>query len=125
MIAVAGRDATLSSLIPPGALIQQYFIDWQNAATMATLVRIQGPRSQLSLIEQNERYSVDPDTFDLTIQSVTFEDRGHYRGVIGVMEPTTGGQLFTYEQTQMKNITLEVYGEQVIIIIMIRSLVPL
>ena len=112
--AVAGMDAALSPLISPGALIQQYFIDWESAATMATLARIQGPRSQVFSIEQSERYSVDPETFNLIIRSVTFEDSGHYRGVIGVMEPTTGGQLFTYDQTQVRNITLEVYGEQVI-----------
>ena len=106
---MAGTDAVLPPLVPPGALIQQYFIDWYNATSPATLARIQGPRNQVPLFEPHTRYSVDSNTLSLTIQSVKFEDRGSYLGVVGVMDPA--GQPFTYKQTMIKNITLEVYGE--------------
>ena len=107
--AVAGRDAVLPPLISPGALILQYFIDWQNATSSVTLARIQGPRSQMTFVP-NERYSVSPDTFALTINSVRFEDRGSYLGVIGAREPTSGGQgqTFTQSQTLTESVTLEV-----------------
>ena len=111
--AVAGRDAVLPPLISPGALIQQYFIDWQNATSAQTLARIQGPRDQLPSFEQSMRYSVNPETFDLTIQSVRFEDQGSYLGVIGVREPTSDGQglSFTYDQTRTSEVMLVVHGE--------------
>ena len=106
---VAGRDAVLTPLISPGALVQQYFIDWQDATSSATLARIQGPRSQ-TIFMPNERYSVSPDTFALTIHSVRFEDRGSYLGVIGAREPTSGGQgqTFTQVQTLTEAVMLEV-----------------
>ena len=109
---VAGRDAVLPPLISPGALILQYFIDWQDATSSATLARIQVPRSEVPA--KSERYSIDPDTFELTIHSVRFEDRGSYRGVIGVRDPE--GQSFTYTQTQERGVTLEVFGKLVMFI---------
>ena len=105
---LAGDTVSLPPLISPGALTQQYYIDWRNAETLETVARIEGPRSQ-QLIEPTERYSVDPDTFALIIDSVRFEDRGFYLGVIGVMDPA--GSSFVYTQTEMQNIELEVYGE--------------
>ena len=108
---LATEIAHLLPLEPPGALIQQYYIDWQDATNSVTLARIQGPRNQRP-IEPFERYSTDPDSFALTINPVRFEDRGAYLGVIGVRDPTPGGLSFTYTQTQLRNITLEVYGEQ-------------
>ena len=110
--AVAGRDAVLTPLISPGALIQQYFIDWQDTTSSATLAHIQGPRSQQQVVS-NERYSIDPQTFELTISSVRFKDRGSYLGLIGVIDPK--GQQFTYEHTQQKSITLDVYGEHFVL----------
>lgn len=95
----------LSPLESPGMLIQRYFIDWKNATSSVTLASIQGPRSQQS-VEPNEKYSIDPDSFNLIIHSVRYEDRGSYRGVIGVMDPE--GQLFTYERTRNVEIILEV-----------------
>ena len=104
-----GADTVqLSPLVSPGVLIQQYFIDWRNSTSSVTLASIQGPRSQQT-VEPNEKYSVDPDSFNLTIRSVRFEDRGPYMGVIGVMDPE--GQLFTYERTRDVEITLEVNSE--------------
>ena len=107
---LAAEIAHILPLEPPGALIQQYFIDWQDAATSVTLAHIQGPRNQRP-IEPFERYSIDPDSFALTISPVRFEDRGAYLGVVGVRDPSPGGLSFTYTQTQLINITLEVYGE--------------
>ena len=110
--AKAGRDAVLPPLISPGVLIQQYFIDWQDATSSVTLAYIQGPRSQRSIVT-DRRYSINPDTFELTISSVRFEDRGSYLGVIGVMDPE--GQLFMYERTRQNNVTLDVYGEHFVL----------
>ena len=73
-----------------------------------TFAYIQGPRSQRSIVT-DKRYSINPETFELTISSVRFEDRGSYLGVIGVMDPE--GEFFTYEQTRQYNITLDVYGK--------------
>ena len=104
-----GADTVqLHPLVSPGVLIQQYFIDWRNATSSVTLTSIQGPRSQQT-VEPNEKYSVDPDSFNLNIHSVRFDDRGPYMGVIGVMDPE--GQLFTYERTRDVEITLEVNSE--------------
>ena len=108
--AIAGTNAELPPLISPGKLLQQYFIDWQDANSSQTIARIEGPRSTIPLFEPNERYSVNPDSFVLMIDSVRFEDRGSYLGVIGVMDPA--GMSFTYDQTRVRTVTLEVYGEQ-------------
>ena len=111
--AVAGTDETLPPLVSPGALIQQYFIDWENAENSQTLTRIQGPRDQTSLFKPqfDERFVVSPNTFNLTIRSVRFEDRGSYVGVVGIKVPSPGGRILVYEPTREKNITLEVIGE--------------
>ena len=63
---------------------------------------------------ESEKYSVDPKTFALIIHSVRFEDRGSYRGVVGVTDPE--GQSFTYTQTQEREVTLEVFGKLVMFI---------
>ena len=109
MTVVAGTNAYISPLISPGALLQQYFIDWLDTATSQTLVRIQGGRNQGLSFRPNERYSISPETFMFTIHSVRFEDRGNYTGVMGVMDPE--GMPFIYTQTETEQISLEVNGE--------------
>ena len=79
-----GTDAILPPLISPGALKELYFVDWRRNSTSETLVRIEVPRNEPGMT--NGRYSVDQDSFALTIQSVQFEDRGLYFGVYKVAE---------------------------------------
>ena len=109
MTVTAGSDVYISPLISPGALLQQYFIDWLDRATSQTLVRIQGRRNQNLSFRPNERYSIDPETFMFTIHSVRYEDQGNYTGVVGVMDPE--GMPFIYPQTETRHISLEVNGE--------------
>ena len=102
-------DAVLTPLIPPGSLLAQYYIDWLTNNSSQTVGRIQGPRSFLPM-DSNPKYSVNRDTFALTIRSVSFDDRGLYYGVVGVRDPA--GQLNLYTQTQTLGVTLDVYGER-------------
>ena len=108
-----GTDAILPPLISPGALRDElYFIDWQMGrnGTLETLAQIQGPRIQSPVTTMDQRYSVNPETFVLMIQSVTFEDRGIYFGVLGVRDPQ--GMEFFYEELRSSGVTLDVYGKQ-------------
>ena len=107
-----GTDAILPPLISPGALLELYFIDWQmeRNGTLETLAQIQGPRIQSPVTTMDQRYSVNPETFALMIQSVTFEDRGIYFGVLGVRDPE--GMEFVYEELRLSGVTLDVYGKQ-------------
>ncbi len=100
-----GSDAVLTPLIPPGRLLAQYSIDWLDNSSQI-LSSIQGPRPSLPL-GPNPKYSVNPDTFALTIRSVSSEDRGVYYGVLG-----EGRQTVLYVQTQTLGVTLDVYGER-------------
>ncbi len=105
-----GEEAVLEPLVSPGMLLGQYFIDWMNGSNTEALATIQGPRLSPTLLRSvDSRYSVDPNTFALTIRQVSFSDRGLYLGVVGVADPK--GQLFFYTQTQSMGINLEVYGE--------------
>ncbi len=104
-----GSDAVLIPLIPPGRLLAQYYIDWLKNSSSQILGSIQGPRPS-SPLGPNPKYSVNPDTFALTIPSVSFDDRGVYFGVVGVVDPA--GQLNLYTQTQTLGVTLDVYGER-------------
>ena len=104
-----GSDAVLNPLVLPGSLLAQYYVDWLDNSSQ-TIGRIQGPRRSLLPLDPNSRYSVNPETFALTIQSVSFDDRGIYFGVVGVADPA--GQTFLYTQTQTLGVTLDVYGER-------------
>ncbi len=112
-----GSDVLLTPLIPPGRLLAQYYIDWLDNSSQI-LGSIQGPRPPLPL-GPNPKYSVNPDTFALTIRSVSSEDRGVYYGVLSVVKQTVNtinGQIshraYTYTQTQTLGVTLDVYGER-------------
>ncbi len=108
---VAGNTATLNPLVCPGKLIQQYFIDWKRNGTSETIAKIQGPRPNPSIFNPDPRYSVDRDIFSLTIQSVSFQDRGVYLGVVGVADPE--GQEMEDTRTARQGVTLEVYGKKI------------
>ncbi len=106
---IAGRGAVIQPLTTPGMLVQRYYIDWKRSGNV--VAAIQGPRTSPTVFNPDPRYSVDPDTFSLTIQSVAFEDRGAYIGIVGVVEPE--GAVLEDTATASQNISLEVSGKSI------------
>ncbi len=88
-------------------LLQRYYIDWRkNSVAFAS---IQGPRPIQFSINFDSRYSINPETFELTIESVLFSDRGLYLGVVGVVEEM--GLKIEDNRTANQGLTLEVNGK--------------
>ena len=103
--------AVVDPIIGPGALLSQYSIEWKklNDSNSVTVARIAGPRSINPINDPDMKYSVDPSSFVLTINSVSYEDRGTYRGVLFVTDPE--GRLFDYDRDLIPTTTTDVYGE--------------
>ena len=109
--AQVGMTAILDPIIGPGALLSRYSIDWKqiNGSNSVTVARIAGPRSINPVNDPDMKYSVHPSSFALMINSVSYADRGSYRGVLYVTDPE--GEQYVYDQDLIPTTTLDVYGE--------------
>ena len=94
-------------MIPPGRLLQQYYVTWYRAE-----IRIYVTRRKRSPLSGNVRYSVDPSALSLIIDNVQLEDTNdEYHCVYTVFAPDVEMQSYEYENLRHYDIELRVLGK--------------
>ena len=110
--AKVGETAILDCSIPPGVLIEEYFVTWMIGPPLGGMIvgQILPSGTEMS----SDRYSVDPTTFALQISNVQLSDtQDDFRCVLGVRDVQDPQNIreITYEQTQTRSLSLTVYSK--------------
>ncbi len=104
----AGETATLQCSIPPGRLIQRYFVTWRNGSEGGDILGQVDTAFRFSVL--NGRYSINPETFELQISNVQVSDSGlDYRCILGVRDTVNTQR--QYERTSTRSLSLTVYSK--------------
>ena len=106
--AIMGKQVQLNCTIPPGRLIQQYYVTWDRSGRTIYQTRHNNPPLRLS-----NRYSVNPSDLSLIIDDVQFEDASdEYHCVYTVVDPNPNTMLsYAYTTMQLRDIQLVVLGK--------------
>ena len=106
--AITGKQVQLNCAIPPGRLIQQYYVTWDRSGRTIYQTRRNNPPQSLRL---DDRYSVNPSDLSLIIDNVEFEDASdEYHCVYTVVDPNIMLS-YTYTSMQSYDIQLVVLGK--------------
>lgn len=96
-------------MIPPGRLLQQYYVTWYRSGTQTVIYRTRRNDSPQAL---NDRYSVDPSDLSLIIDDVQLEDTNeHYHCLYTVFAPNVMMQSYDYLNLLLYDIELHVLGK--------------
>lgn len=102
--AILGEQVRLNCVIPPGQLIQQYFVTWDRAGRAI----YQSSNSPPTI---DDRYSIDPSSLSLIIENVQLEDASEeYHCVFVVSDPNVM-QTHMYTNLLSYDIQLTVLGK--------------
>ena len=116
----SGTTARLECAIKPGVLTTEYFVTWKNASSGVNLINLVKGSLQ-SQYRTDTRYTVAQNDFSLLIEDVKPSDAGMYLCVLGV----SGAQRFSvpeeYDQTKRINLTLQVFGRCINIVLFVQS----
>ena len=106
--AIAGERVKLNCSVPPGRLIQQYYVTWDRSGRTIYRTRLNKPPETL-----DNRYSVNPSDLSLIINNVRLEDTSDkYHCVFTVVDPQPDVHFSdAYTTMQSSDIQLIVLGK--------------
>ena len=106
--AKVGESVQLDCPISPGALLQQYYVSWDESGTGIYHTRAYQP----SPVVIDNRYDLNRSTLSLIINDVRLEDASDmYHCVIRVVAPETTME-YSYNNLRTVPISLVVYGKR-------------
>ena len=105
--AKVGESVQLDCPISPGALLQQYYVSWDESGT-----GIYRTQAQSSPVMIDNRYNLNRLTLSLIINDICLEDASDmYHCVIRVVDPETMME-YSYNNLRTVPISLVVYGKR-------------
>ena len=100
------------SIQPSTTFRSQYGVRWVNASDTTESLYTLFPASTFPPTRKSPRYDLDPTTFSLLIDNVQpLDSITPYVCVLSVRDIGSNPQLYTFEQTEAANLTLDVIGE--------------